>query len=72
MIGQQGLNLSSLYGMALDEGFLSYCTGAIWRRMLWSAYSSGERIFGSLASSPVVSSVPAFRCSSWAVVVILG
>jgi hypothetical protein len=68
----------SLCGTALEEGFLSYSSGAIWhrtkprgwRRAFWSAYSSGEHVFGSFASSPIVSSVPAFRCPSCAAVLI--
>jgi hypothetical protein len=80
MTDHQSPNLCSLCGTALEEGFLSYCSGAIWhrtkprgwRRAFWSAYSSGERVFGSFASSPVVSSVPAFRCPSCAAVVIPG
>jgi hypothetical protein len=80
MTDYQSPNLCSLCGTALEEGFLSYCSGAIWhrtkprgwRRAFWSAYSSGERVFGSFASSPVVSSVPAFRCPSCAAVVIPG
>jgi hypothetical protein len=80
MTERQDPNLCSLCGTALEEGFLSYCSGAIWhrtkprgwRRAFWSAYSSGERVFGSFASSPVVSSVPAFRCPSCAAVVIPG
>jgi hypothetical protein len=70
----------SLCGAALEEGFLSYCSGAVWqrtqprgwRRAFWSAFSSGELVFGSLLSKPYVSSVPALRCPSCAAVVIPG
>jgi len=80
MTGDQSPNLCSLCGTALEEGFLSYGSGAVWhrtrprgwRRLFWDAYTSGEPVFGSMASSPVVSSVPAFRCPNCAAVVIPG
>jgi hypothetical protein len=78
MSDQLGPNVCSLCGTAMEEGFISYCTGAIWhrekprgwRRAFWSAYASGERVFGSPLSSPVVSSTPAFRCPGCAAVLI--
>lgn len=70
----------SFCGTDLEEGFISYGSGAIWhhtkpqgwQRAFWSAYMSGERVFGSFVSSPVISSVPALRCPSCAAVVIPG
>jgi len=67
-------------GTGLEEGFISYGSGAIWhhtkprgwRRAFWSAYLSGERVFGSVISSPVVSSVPAYRCPNCGAFVIPG
>ena len=67
-------------GKTLDEGFLSYCSGAVWHRRrptglqrpFWSAFSSGEPVFGSLLSSPVVSSVSSYRCPECHTVVIPG
>jgi hypothetical protein len=78
MTESQDSYLCSLCGTALEEGFLSYCSGAVWhrtkprgwRRAFWRAYSAGERVFGSWASYPAVSSVPAFRCPSCAAVLI--
>lgn len=73
--------LSCLFcGTGLEQGFISYVSGAIWhpnkpqgwRRAFWSAYMSGERVFGSFISSPVVSSEPALRCPGCAAVVIPG
>jgi hypothetical protein len=80
MSNHQSPNLCSLCGTALEDGFLSYASGAVWhrtkprgwRRMFWSAYTSGEIVFGSVVSSPVVSSVPALRCPSCAAVIIPG
>jgi hypothetical protein len=80
MTDHQNRNLCSFCGTALQEGFLSYCSGAVWhrtkprgwRRMFWNAFSSGERVFGSLVSSPLVLSVPALRCPDCAAVVIPG
>jgi hypothetical protein len=80
MTDRQSLSSCSFCGTALEEGFLSYGSGAIWhrtkpqgwRRAFWSAYASGKRVFGSVISSPIVSSVPAFRCPSCNAVVIPG
>jgi hypothetical protein len=80
MNDHQSPNLCLFCGTALEEGFLSYGSGAVWHRTkprgwgraFWSAYTSGERVFGSIASSPVVSSVPAFRCPSCTAIVIPG
>lgn len=55
----------------MENGYLSYCSGAVWhrekpkglRRLFWSAISGGEPVYGSLLFSlPVVSSVDAWRC----------
>lgn len=67
-------------GVSLEEGFLSYCSGAIWhpekprgwRRLFWHAFPSGKRVFGSVFSSPIVFSVAAARCPSCGAVVIPG
>ena len=80
MMDDQKPSLCSFCGTALEEGFLSYCSGTIWHRkrpqgwgrMFTSAFSTGERVFGSLISSPIVSSVPALRCPSCAAVMIPG
>jgi hypothetical protein len=80
MMDHQNTNLCPLCGTALEEGFLSYGSGAVWhrtkprgwRRLFWDAYTSGEPVFGSMASSPIVSSVPAFRCPSCTAVVTPG
>lgn len=80
MTEEQSLKQCPACSSALEEGFISYCSGAIWhrtkprgwQRVFWNAFPSGERVFGSAASYPVVSSVPSFRCPSCAAVVIPG
>ena len=80
MTRHQDLEHCPACGTEVEEGFVSYCSGAIWhrtkpsgwQRVFWSAFPSGERVFGSAASYPVVSSVPALRCPSCAAVVIPG
>jgi hypothetical protein len=70
MTDHQNPNLCSLCGTALEEGFPSYGSGAIWhrtkprgwRRAFWSAYSSGkhtlqENVFSG-ALSRLLSSHP--------------
>ncbi len=64
--------LCQVCGSVLEKGYLSYGSGAVWHReeprglgrLFLRAFWSGEPVFGSLLCSPVVSSVPAFRCSS--------
>ena len=80
MTDHQSADFCSLCGAALEKGFLSYCSGAVWRRTkpcgwrraFWNAFSTGELVFGSLLSNPYVSSVPALRCPNCAAVVIPG
>jgi hypothetical protein len=70
--------ICSMCGAELEEGYLSYCTGAVrhreqptgLRRMFWSAFPTGERVYGSWASNPVVSSIPALRCPGCSSVVV--
>ena len=58
-------------GAVLEDGFLSYSSGAVWHRvkprwlgrLFLSAFATGEPVFGSFLTSPIVSSVPAYRCS---------
>lgn len=67
-------------GLALEEGALCYTSGARWHReaprgierAFWLAFAAGERVYGSLLSSPVVSSVPASRCRLCGTVVVWG
>jgi hypothetical protein len=71
--------LCQVCGSVLEKGYLSYGSGAVWHRkeprglgrLFLPAFWSGEPVFGSLLCSPVVSSVPAFRCSSCCSVLIL-
>jgi len=67
----QGLRCQ-VCGSVLEDGFLSYCSGAVWHRkkprglgrLFSSAFWTGKPVFGTFLSSPIVSSVPAYRCSS--------
>lgn len=67
-------------GSELEDGFLSYGSGTVWHgekpkglgRFFLSAYSTGERVFGSIASYPYVFSVPGARCSECHTVLIPG
>jgi len=67
-----------LCGAELESGFVSYCSGAIWHRdkptgmsrMFWTAFPTGERVYGGIASYPYVSSVSALRCSRCSSVVV--
>ena len=63
----------------MEDGYLSYASGAVWHnkkpkglgRMFWSAFSSGEPIYGSFLSMPIVSSVVAQRCPNCSCVVVI-
>ena len=65
-----GRAMCPMCGTELEEGYLSYCSGAVWHRerpsglsrMFWSAFLTGERVYGGVLSNPVVSSVSALRC----------
>lgn len=78
MTNETGALICPVCGSELEEGFLSYCSGSVWHRekprglgrFFWSAFSSGARVFGSIASYPTVSSVSASRCSDCSSVVI--
>ena len=67
-------------GALLEDGYLSSCSGSVWhasrprgwRRVFWTAFATGRRIFGGAGSLPVVTSVPAARCSQCGTVVIPG
>ena len=73
-----GRAICSMCGAELEEGYLSYSSGAVWhrekptglRRMFWSAFLSGEKVYGGMASNPIVSSVSALRCPSCSSVVV--
>ena len=63
-----------------ENGFVSYCSGTVWHhkkpsglgRVFWSAFRTGTRVFGSIASYPYVSSVSAARCPRCSSVVVMG
>lgn len=67
-------------GAVLEEGYLSSCSGSVWhparprgwKRVVWSAFSTGRRVFGNQSRLPLVSSVPASRCAACGTVVISG
>jgi len=62
----------------MKDGYLSYGSGAVWHskkpeglgRLFWSAFSSGVPVYGSLLSSPIVSSVAAWRCPNCSCVLV--
>jgi hypothetical protein len=78
VLGKNESLICPLCGAALESGFVSYCSGAIWHReeptgmsrMFWSAFPTGERVYGGVASYPFVSSVPGLRCSECSGVVV--